>query len=202
VYTLCVTNEWIYSMKDDKDLVKEIRDGSYQSYSILYDKWVSSLFRYVYSFVKSTDETKDIVQETFVRVWTNRKNLNPDFAFKSYLFTISYHLLLHEFSRQINNPLMEDYVEYCNEQACDSAADKLLDFSSFQEDLLRAKSKLSPRLRQIFEMNKEYNLPVKDIADKLSLDEQSVRNQLSSALKIVRKELSQYSFLLSMFVSL
>lgn len=45
-------------------------------------------------------------------------------------------------------------------------------------------------------MNKEFNISIQEIAAKLSINEQVVRNQLSAALKIIRNELKPYSYLL------
>ena len=59
---------------------------------------------------------------------------------------------------------------------------------------------LSIRQREIFEMNKELNLSVHYIADKLSITEQVVRNQLSAALKTIRLELTHYSCMLVLFL--
>ena len=63
------------------------------------------------------------------------------------------------------------------------------------------KEKLTPRQREIFELNKEQNLSVAEIAEQLCIKEQVVRNQLSTALKIIRAELQQYSFILLLFLS-
>ncbi|MGL5273811.1 MAG: RNA polymerase sigma factor [Phocaeicola sp.] len=180
----------------EEALLNGLIAGSYKSYTTLYDKWVSPLYRFVYSLVKSEEIAKDIVQETFIKIWTNRRNINVNLSFKSYLFTISYHLVLKELKRRINHPQMENYMEYCNElQVADSMTDTQCSFDTFLAELEKAKTKLSPRQHQIFEMNKEYNLSISEIAQELSLTEQSVRNQLSTSLKIIRKELNNHPYI-------
>lgn len=189
---------------DDKTIISSVRDGNYESFSALYSKWVSPLYRFVCSLIKSEQITQDIVQEAFVKIWSGRESLNPEYSFKAYLFTISYHLVLKEMKRQLNNPLMDDYMEYCNNErlTANPDAEEKLDFDRFLTELRKAKEKLTPRQRQIFEMNKEDNSSIAEIATTLSLTEQSVRNQLSAALKIIRKELGDYSFLLALFAML
>ena len=78
----------------EKALIEGLKSGSEPCYNRLYKLWVSRLYRFVYGYVKSESITDDIVQETFLRIWTHRAELNPELSFKSYLFTISYHLLL------------------------------------------------------------------------------------------------------------
>lgn len=75
-----------------------------------------------------------------------------------------------------------------------SHPEEQLDFDRFLKELSKAKEKLTQRQRQIFEMNKEDNIPVSEIAAQFGITEQSVRNQLSAALKIIREELGDYGF--------
>ena len=104
------------TIEKQRKILLSVRNGSEKAYQELYEQWVSRLYGFVFQYLKSKDATDDVVQETFLRIWSNRANLNPDVSFKSYLFTIAYHFLLKEMRRQLNNPLMEDYVEYLNLQ--------------------------------------------------------------------------------------
>ena len=129
------------------------------------------------------------------------KNLDAESSFKAYLFTIAYHLLLKELRRQLNNTSMEEFIEYNdNIRTSGDEAEKQIDFDQFCKALKQAKEKLTPRQREIFELNKEQNLSVAEIAEQLCIKEQVVRNQLSTALKIIRTELQQYSFILLLFL--
>lgn len=177
----------------EKMLIEDIKNGSERAFKILYSQWVSRLHRFVYQYLKSESATDDVVQETFMRIWTNRESLNSEYLFKSYLFTIAYHFLLKELKRQINNPSMEEYLEYQNTMITkgDEASDGI-DYDTFQKALAKAKSHLSPRQKEIFELNKEYGISISEIAEKLSITEQVVRNQLSAALKVLRSELMEY----------
>lgn len=95
---------------------------------------------------------------------------------------------------------MEEFIEYNdNIRTSGDEAEKQIDFDQFCKALKQAKEKLTPRQREIFELNKEQNLSVAEIAEQLCIKEQVVRNQLSTALKIIRTELQQYSFILLLF---
>lgn len=190
-------------LKDEHTLVIGLKSGSEESYKALYDLWFSRLYQFVLRYVKSEPVTDDIVQETFLNIWIHRESINPCMSFKSYLFTIAYHFLIKELRRQLNTPLMKDYVAFCSElSTCDNEQIEKIELKQFQDSLNRAKKKLSPRQRQIFELNKEGNATISEIAACLSISEQVVRNQLSAALKILRKELRQYPYLLLLFLSL
>lgn len=189
-------------MIDERKLILSVKSGSEKAYRTLYEMWVSRLYQFVYQYVKSEETTDDVVQETFYRIWINREKLDAESSFKAYLFTIAYHLLLKELRRQLNNTSMEEFIEYNdNIRTSGDEAEKQIDFDQFCKALKQAKEKLTPRQREIFELNKEQNLSVAEIAEQLCIKEQVVRNQLSTALKIIRTELQQYSFILLLFLS-
>ena len=81
-------------MIDERKLILSVKSGSEKAYRTLYEMWVSRLYQFVYQYVKSEETTDDVVQETFYRIWINRKKLDAESSFKAYLFTIAYHLLL------------------------------------------------------------------------------------------------------------
>lgn len=186
-------------MLEEKRLLKELTEGSEHSFNALYNLWGSRLYRFAFSYLKSDSAAKDVVQETFVKIWTNRASINPETSFKAYLFTISYHFLLKELRRQLNHPQMGNYLEIKKEFISTEDIEAKYDFDLFLNDLESAKLKLTPRQKEIFVLNKEYNLSVAEIASKLSITEQVVRNQLSAALKVLRNELSNYSYLFILF---
>lgn len=190
-------------MISEKELLIKVKLDSSDAYRMLYEHWVSRLHSFVLHYVKSEALTDDIVQETFFRIWKNRKSLNPDASFKSYIFTISYHLVLKELRHQLNSTSIEDYIKYCNDvMTSGNEIVETLDFDVFKEALSKAKLKLSPRQLQIFELNKELGYSIAEIAAKFSINEQVVRNQLSIAIKLLRKELSKQSVLLLTFFCL
>lgn len=184
-------------MTDEKLHIRGLLNDSYKDFTVLYEYWTPHLYQFVFSLIKSRPITKDIVQETFIKIWIKRKQINPCQSFKSYLFTISYHIVLKELRRQMNHPLMGDYLKYNGEAfLSENATEQKVDLDEFLIQYEKAKTKLTPRQREIFEMNKEMQIPVSGIADKLSLTEQSVRNQLSASLKTLRKELVEFAVFL------
>ncbi len=183
-------------------LVEEVREGREHSFEYLYRQWVQRLYSFVIGYVKSESIADDIVQETFVRIWDNREALDSGKSFKAYLFTISYHMIIKELRRQVRNPLMMDFVAYEDEMRTKSTeGEKLLDYDLFVEALAKAKMHLTPRQRQIFELNKELDIPVAEIAERLGITLQVVRNQLSAAMRVMREKLPPLAYMLFLLLA-
>lgn len=185
-----------FNVKSEKEHIEGLIKGSYKDFSYLYELYASQLFAFIFKLTRSKNQTEEIIQETFIKIWFHRSQINPEQSFKSYLFTIARNLVLNELRRQINHPVFSDYIEYCNmEELSENKTEQKLDFDEFNNRLQEGKRKLTPRQQEIFELNKEYGLSVQEIATRISISEQSVRNQLSAALQELKKEMKDYYFL-------
>lgn len=185
-------------MNIEQKHLEGIRGGSYKDFQILYEQYVSVLQPFVYGLTKSQSITKDIVQETFMKVWVNRAQIDPTLSFKSYLFKIARNHVIDEFRRQMSNPLFEDYLQHCESpELSENPTGKDLDYDEFVIRLEKAKQKLQPRQREIFELSKEQGLSASEIASRINVTEQSIYNQLSLSIQILRKEMGPY---LPMFI--
>jgi RNA polymerase sigma factor (sigma-70 family) len=65
-------------------------------YNKCVDDFADRLFRFVVKTVRDQDQSNDIVQETFTRLWEKVSSVNYETA-KSYLFTSAYHITLNHF---------------------------------------------------------------------------------------------------------
>ncbi|MGL4805629.1 MAG: RNA polymerase sigma factor [Bacteroidales bacterium] len=183
-------------MTREQELLINLRSGDYGAFRILYDTYAKQLKGFIFAMVRSEVLADDIIQDTFLKIWMNRQTIDSDLSFKSYLFRIAKNAVIDEFRKNINNPLFEDYMLHCeNVHISENHTDQIIDFEQFKDDLKKAKSKLTPKQREIFELNKEEGFSAKEIALQLQITEQTVYNQLSIALQIIKKELPESLYL-------
>ncbi|MDR1090435.1 MAG: RNA polymerase sigma factor [Prevotella sp.] len=181
--------------------IEGLKKGSYSDFKILYEEYSDRLYGFIFNLTRSKSMANDIMQETFIKVWINRENIDPSMSFKSYLFKISKNKITDEFRKQINNPVFEDYMAYCDKLHADSndIIEQKIDFDYFLQKLDIAKTKLTSRQREIFELSKEEGFSSSEIAKILNISEQTTYNILSSAMKILRKEMGLSSLLFLLF---
>lgn len=58
-------------------------------FNICVDNHADGLFRFVLGIVRTKVLAEDIVQDSYLKIWENRKKIEPDKE-KSYLFTVAY----------------------------------------------------------------------------------------------------------------
>ena len=174
---------------EDNTLIKGIKAGSYADFTLLYNRYFSKLFGFIFKLTRSQPVTEEIVQDTFVKIWTNREMLNENNSIQSYIFTIAKNKLIDALRTSSVKTHFEDYMEFSNSfELSENNVNAKMDNDYFDQKLNTAKMVLSPRQLEIFDLHKEKGLTTQQIADKLSISERTVKNQLSLIIKALRIE--------------
>lgn len=64
-----------------------------KEYNISVDEYSDNLFRFALKHLRNEMSAKDVVQETFTKVWIKHEEVSYD-KVKSYLFTTAYHAII------------------------------------------------------------------------------------------------------------
>ena len=176
--------------KDISRMVEGLKRGSYNDFNRLYSIYADTLYGFVLSLMKSPSSAEDILQETFMRIWDRRNSLDPSQSFRSYIYIIARNLILDGLRKQLNNADFEEYMLNYAHPMLDNNVEDAMNFDDFTAKLAAAKSKLTPRQKLVFELSKEAGYKNTEIARMLECSEKTVRNVLSSAMKILRTEFS------------
>ena len=74
----------------DPELVEKVRQGDKKAFDQIFKKYGDGLFAFSLSYLKSKEMAECLVQDIFLKIWENRRDLKKEFSLKSYLFTIAY----------------------------------------------------------------------------------------------------------------
>ena len=189
---------------EDIELVLKLQKGDVDAFDIIYKKYAGKLYGFTLKYLKSTDETEELVQSVFLKVWENYKTLKKETSFKSYLFTIAYNEICNTFRRRSH------LQKFIGEQLNDSSqtsneTEELIDYNSIRERVEQIVSKLPERQRTIFLKSREEGKSNKEIAIELDLSSGTVDNYISESLKFIRSNLHDKNFssllIFSLFLS-
>ncbi len=187
------------TLLEKEKLVVDLKMGSYKAFEILYSEYFDLLYGYVFGMIRSHTRSKEIVQDTFIKIWLHRSKIAPELSFKAWLFRIAKNQLLNDIKKSYADPMFEDYILHCENNNLVAQPDQEFDLELFRIALVKAKDKLTPRQLQVFELCKEEGLSAAEVAKQLNIAEASVYNYLTQSLSTLRNEMKELSFLFFLF---
>lgn len=188
-------------MIEDNLLVSRIINGEGDAFCALYAKYWKKLHLFIIRFLKSGDLADDICQDVFTIIWTNRKFLDAEASFQTYLYTIARNRVLN-FIR--DNTRMQALDELILAEAIDHGDDTLecITANELEEMLAQAIEKLTGRQREIFQMSRDQGLSHREIAQTLGLSASTVNEHITNALKVIQNHLSKHYNIYTVFLIL
>lgn len=179
-------------MKDEHTLITNLIGGSYNAFEDIYNLYVKRLYSFVYSYLHSRQATEDVVQDIFIKLWQNRQMIRQTSSLKALLFTTGRNIIISAYRKKVNMPAFEDYMAYANSVDATNGSTYGLEYEEFYEQVTHAMSRLPMRQQQIIKMSRLDRLRNKEIAERLGLSEQTVKNQLSLGLKAIKAALKAF----------
>lgn len=178
--------------RDYEETVR-LKEGDREAFNQIFDRYHNKLIAYTVTIVKSSAVAKDLVQETFIRLWLNRMNLDPSHSLGGFLHTIARNLALNHLKKAGYDQKLKEriWVEIQDEQESDRLEESIFgrEISGLLE---RAIDQLPPQRKKIFILSREEGLSHKEIADILGISRNTVKNQIVSALKNLHTYLIRY----------
>ncbi|MDR2563276.1 MAG: RNA polymerase sigma-70 factor [Prevotellaceae bacterium] len=166
----------------EAELIRELKHGSHKAFDRIYQMYARRLYAYSLQFTKSPADSEEIVQDVFVRLWLNREKIKQEETLCAMLFVMAKNLLINAFRSKINRPVFEDYLNFKNEISVNDTPNNL-EYCDFLVQFQKALASLPPTQRKVIALSRIEDLTNKEIAKRLSLSEQTVKNQLSAGLK-------------------
>lgn len=134
---------------------------------------------------------KDLVQDVFIAMWDNMEKLSTQESLLPYLYTVLRNKTLHQFEKDhvrlkfaIDRAVVNDQFEL--------SAHHLLLNKELQAIIADEISKMPKKMKQIYDLKKEENFSIRQIAEMLDLSEQTVKNQLHTATTRLKDRVRLY----------
>jgi RNA polymerase sigma-70 factor (family 1) len=187
-----------YSKLTDEQLTILLKKGDQQAFTEIYNRYAESLAGFAASKLYDLDDAKDILHDLFVKFWENREQLYIISNLQSYLFSIIRHRIIDKIRKNITR---EEYASIAQSLTAvyPHSIDKHVEAKELEQTIGKLLNQLPPRVKEIYKLSREQGLSNHEIAEKLNLSEQTIKNQLSTALKHLRKSLTVLCIFASVF---
>ncbi|MBN9385515.1 MAG: RNA polymerase sigma-70 factor [Chitinophagaceae bacterium] len=180
---------------DEKKLLQRLISGEETAFADVYTCYAPLLISYAAARLSSLEEARDIIQDLFVYLWDERKYLNINTSLRSYLFAAARYRIIDHIRQQLTR---REYAAWAKKLIERVAADmeEEIAIKYLHHTLEHAIEDLPSRTQEIYRLSRYRHLAVKEIARELGLSEQTVKNQLTTALSYLRLSWDKLTLLL------
>lgn len=171
-------------------LIKKLNKGNINAFDELFKIYSGKVFNFTRYFTLSIEEAEEITQEVFIAVWENRKKIDAEISFSSYLFGIAKNKIFNLIRKK------HYYYQYIkkNENNEEINGEEELLNRELQRLINECIESLPPKRKEIFKLSREEGLTYKEIAKKLNISENTVDVQIRRSLKQIQEVLKNYLF--------
>lgn len=171
--------------------VEKIMESDREAFDSLFRFLYPRLVRFAFKFVKNKAVAGDIVQDAFVILWENRRNLDPRKSVKPYLYRIVRNRSLnyirdHSFETVGLESLNADRLKMRDNPENNQEPEPLMKMlKEWIEDLPK-------RQREAFELSRFEGLDHDEIAGVMEVSSNTVNNHIVAALNHLRERYDVY----------
>ncbi|EDM38002.1 RNA polymerase ECF-type sigma factor [Pedobacter sp. BAL39] len=186
----------IHKLINETELFASLAGGDEKAFDVIYRHFSKRLFPYVQKLVKTPELTEELIQDIFVQLWINRSTFVNVQHPTSYLFSIANRQALKYLKKVANDArILKSITDHAETSSNDTEEQIILRESKEAIDL--AVAQLPDQRRLIWELRRNEGLSHQQIAERLNISKNTVKNQMVHALKHVRNFLDKRSGLLT-----
>jgi RNA polymerase sigma-70 factor (ECF subfamily) len=170
----------------DKETFKALSRGDQSVFQQVFDACYEKLCHYAFTILKDMDEAEDVVQSIFIKLWEKREELDIKQTIRAYLFKAVYHRCINVLEHRT---IKLRHQEHGSRDVISHIQLPEVFPQELEERIKKAIDTLPPQCRTVFMMSRYEEMRYSEIADKLDISVNTVENQISKALKILRSQL-------------
>lgn len=174
----------------DEELIALLATNEESAIDLVFRKYYAFLCRSVYRIISDTQITEDLAQEVFYELWRKRAKLNITTSLRAYLKRAALNKAL--------NYIRDQKIDFRNAPAKEELTSKAasveqeLAAANLQQEIDQAIDSLPEKCRLVFVLSRYEEMSYQQIADHLEISIKTVENQISKALKSLRKALATH----------
>jgi len=187
--------------QEDIENMLGLKRGDNLALNLLMDKWQQPLVHFLVRMTNNHQDAMDLAQETFVRLYQNRRSYRPTGHFSTFLFTIATRLARNRARWRSRHPEVpiDTHTEVRSFDATSSPIDQLQTAGDDPADGLQRKERveeirqcvqsLPADLRECLVLYEYHDMSYADIAAVTDCSVKAVENRIYRARKLLKSQL-------------
>ena len=165
--------------------LQKMANDDQRSFDALFMHYQPKLIHFIDGFIKDTEEARDMSQDIFIKIWTNRDALAKVNSFKSYLFQMARYAIYDHYDHSLVKKKYE--TKQLEQPDSEDSLVANLYAKELELSLDLAIENMPPQRKTIYTMSRKEGLSNDEIALCLNLNKRTIENQITLALATLRK---------------
>ena len=182
------------------ELLMQLSNDNPVAFEKIYYSYSPKLLKALVKLVKSNAVAQEILQDVFLKVWENRKKIDPEKTFRCYLFTIAENKAYDFFRKAARDKKLYEKLIVAATEHYDQIETEFFN----KEDsrvLEMAIGALPPQRQLVFRLSKLEELSYDEISKRLGISVSTISDHIVKANKSIRDFLSNHPELLILLIA-
>ena len=191
----------MYDNNNLNTIVKSLVSDNKKALDELYNYYYPRLYAFAKKFLKVEDDINDILQEVFIKIWENRKNIKNVETFNAYIFTITKNAVVSYFREKTKLIAFESRVR---EMATAEGylTENTAEYKDIKEKVDQLIEQLPQKRQQIFKLSREQGLSNKEIASEMGISVKTVEDHIMHAIRFLKNNLKTLDIITLLYLAL
>lgn len=175
---------------NDEELFARIAEDDHKAYRTFFYRYNTKVYYFILHLVKVHAEAEELTQDVFLKLWVSRKLLRSVNNAGNYLFVMARNRSLDHLQKCVAEKNMKRELEALLSHQSNPVNEAV--FYRQSKDLIAiAVMRLPAQQRRIYCLSKELGLTRQEIAARLSISPNTVKNHLRVAVTSIQQYLRQ-----------
>jgi RNA polymerase sigma-70 factor (ECF subfamily) len=171
----------------EQQIMEGIRNGDEACFQQAFNTYYEKLCDFAFTLLRDMDEAEDAVQSIFLKIWEKRDSLMITNTLKSYLYRAVHNHCINQLEHR---EIKQKHIQFSTYRGAGDLQQPDIFPHELESKIQSVIDQLPEQCGIIFKMSRYEELRYAEIAAKLGISVNTVENQISKALKILRTQLS------------
>ena len=176
------------------DIISRCQQGDKNTFRWVVQTYQRMVFSLALKMLCNEEEAKDLVQETFIRVWQSIRNYDPQKTFSTWIYTIASNLCIDRLKRASRIVALPEDQLALQRFADDSDSQQMLENKEWVSIVRTIAEGLSNKQHLVFTLCQLEGLPSIEVEQITGLDAKQVKSNLYVARQMIRKRLKDLGY--------
>lgn len=170
--------------------IEKMKAGDRESFNQVFRHYYSPMVRFCIRYVADSDIASEIVQDLFVKLWSNREKISFNTSFESYMLTSVRNSAITYINKERAHN--EVHLRVFSEESDNTDPSETLQSNNLEESYRQILKDMPDKRREVFLASRYDGLKYSEIAEKLGISQKTVEAQMTAAIKQLKDGLKPY----------